>query len=167
MVWRRYDAFRDDEETPAELALIRLPALDDATALVHLSEAREHLVALRGAATQWVQHQVTGEPLTPQFRRVLRAGMAAFPLDTVALDEQPFAVDLFQAGCLQLFAAVMDVAPVKYCQNETCRRPFYRKQDDTDAGYRQITGVRYCSQSCKNAQDQRVYRRRHLAHELR
>src|SRR5882757_1839156 len=160
MVWRRYDAFRDDETTPPELALPRLPPVDDATATVHLSEAYEHLTALRGAVNEWLGHQVSGAPLTPWFRRVIHAGMAVFPLDDIALNPQPFAVDLFEAGTLQLFAAMLDYAPLKYCQNETCRRPFYRKQDGNHYGYRQTVGLRYCSRSCANAQNQRVYRRR-------
>lgn len=159
MVWDRFDGFRDDTHTPAQLAPHRPTLPDDPAATVHISDAHGYLTALRDLAAQWMSHREHGTELTPWFHRARRYGLRPFPVDCL-LDSDPPVVDLYQAGCLQLLTAMVDHAPLRRCRNETCRRPFWRKTSNTQYGQHWVTGVLYCSEQCKNAQNQRAYRRR-------
>lgn len=160
MVWEQFNGFRDDTQTPAELAPHRPPAPDHPAAIVHIADAHGYLTALRDLAAQWVDHVESGTDLTPWFHRARKHGLRPFLIDCLLDDTQPVA-DLYQGGCLQLLAAMVDHAPMRRCQNETCRRPFWRQSSSPRYGQHWATGVRYCSDQCKNAQNQRVYRRRH------
>lgn len=164
MVWGGLERLRDDETTPAELALPPLPPKDDLAATVHLAVIHAHLTALRDAATGWLAHVADGTPLPEGFWRLLHAGLTEFT--PVQMSRAPWLdVDLFEAGCWQLFQATQDKAPAKRCLSETCQRLFYRKSDDTRYGLHRTTGVMYCSEACRNAQRQRSHRRR-LLHEF-
>lgn len=161
MVWGGLERLRDDETTPAELAYPRLPARDDPDATVHLSVIHAHLTALRAAASLWLAHSSTGTAPPAGFWRLLHAGLREFT--PVQLARSPWLdVDLFEAGCWQLFQATQDKAPAKECRNEACGRVFYRKSDPTRYGQHRSTGVGYCTEACRNAQRQRQYRRRLL-----
>lgn len=161
MVWGGLERLRDDETTPAELAYPQLPPRDNPASRVHLSVVHAHLTVLRDAAGQWLGHAQAGVPLPEEFWRLLHAGLAEFT--PVQLARSPWLdVDLFEAGCWQLFQATQDKAPAKQCRNETCRRVFYRKSDPTRYGQHRSVGVGYCTEACRNAQRQRQYRRKQL-----
>ncbi len=67
---------------------------------------------------------------------------------------------LYDICCLELFNHIVERAPYRRCQNETCGRLFVRQSGRARHGQRRTRGVLFCSSSCARAQAQRAYRRR-------
>lgn len=157
MVWGDLARVRDDETIPAEAPYPRLPARDDPAAQTHLAVVREQLVTLRGLASGWLDHAAWGRPLPAGFWPLLDKALAGFT--PVSLARPTLDVDLYEAGCWQLFAATQDPAQLRRCGNEPCGRLFYRK-----GGVGQRTAdVAYCSEACRSAAKQRRHRARNRA----
>jgi hypothetical protein len=61
----------------------------------------------------------------------------------------------------QLFNLMHEDAPIRWCANEPCGRPFVHQRGRSAAGQYRTTGIKFCSVSCARAQAQRQYRRKH------
>jgi hypothetical protein len=163
MVWDRFDEFRDDDATPADLAPHRPTVPDDPSATVHISDVHGYLTALHGLADHWLAHLLGhAEPARwDWFTRALGVGLRPFtPRVAVGATLPEPVVDLYQAGCLQLFNTIADDVPVKRCHNEACGRLFLRKQGGARQGQQWRRGVLYCSDQCQWAQSKRQTRTR-------
>lgn len=66
------------------------------------------------------------------------------------------------ASCIamQLLDAIAEDYGVRYCQNETCGRPFVRQLGGAIDGQFRKHGVLYCSPACARAQGARAWRRK-------
>lgn len=150
MVWGDLDRIRDEETQPP--APHRLPPVDDPQAAIHLAVVRQQLATLR-----YLVGDVVTRPgdLPPYFYRLLDKGLRPFtPLALAHGDD--LMVDLYEAGCWQVFAALTDTARPRLCANEGCRHTFWRK----DGAGRRTADVAYCSEACRSAAKQRRYRAR-------
>ena len=65
--------------------------------------------------------------------------------------------------CLMIYNDVAAGAPYRRCQNEACGGRFRVKEGGAKYGQHRSKGVRYCSDSCQQAQKAREYRRRQRA----
>jgi hypothetical protein len=95
--------------------------------------------------------------MTPALRRwhvrPVISGLVGGPL----WEERP--PTLLEVGALQIMNDLARQAEYHVCANETCGRLFARQVGDSEVFSRR-TGVRFCSPSCRNAQQQREHRRR-------
>lgn len=151
MLWGDLDRIRDDETQPPAPRV--LPPMDDPRAGIHIAVIREQLWTLR-----YLVGDVVTRPgdLPPYFYRLLDKGLAPFtPLAFAGL-RGDLIVDLYQAGCWQLFNTLTDRARPHICQNEGCRRTFWRKE----GGSRRTADVLYCTEACRSAAKQRRHRAR-------
>lgn len=154
MCWGDLARIRDEDTVPAETGWPALPARDDPGAQIHLAVIREQLLTLRELTAGWLDHAATGGPLPGRWWRLLDRGLRGFT--PVALAAPTLDVDLYEAGCWQLFAATQDLAPLRACGNEPCSQLFYRK----DGAGRRTADVAYCSEACRAAAKQRRHRAR-------
>jgi hypothetical protein len=67
---------------------------------------------------------------------------------------------LFEVCAAELFNHIASQTEYKTCANETCGHLFVRQQGRAIHGQHRTTGVKYCSDTCARAQNQRAYRRR-------
>jgi len=153
MIWGDLDRVRDDETTPAEFAYPRLPDKDTPEVAVHLAVVREHLVTLRGLA-----RMATVGSMPDTFWHLLDKGLAPFTPVVVLGDDSPV-VDLYQAGCWQVFSALSAGLEPRQCANPACRTMFYRK----DGTSRRTADARYCSERCRSRAADRRFRERNRA----
>lgn len=75
----------------------------------------------------------------------------------------PAAPKIVTAMCLQLIAFIDRDMPVRRCANDNCRSLFALQRGRAEFGQYRTRGVKYCSDSCAQAQAQRNYRRRRQA----
>ena len=66
---------------------------------------------------------------------------------------------LFAALCLQLANHIAEGAVYRRCANERCGRLFFRQVGSAAKNRHRVSGVKYCSTGCAQAQAQREYRR--------
>jgi hypothetical protein len=156
MVWGGIERVVDDETWPSGQALA-LPPVDSTFGVVnHIAVVREHLVTLRDLSQRWLDTAVRGADhvgLPDPFWRMLGKGLTSFTPVTLARDPNPL-VDLYEAGCWQLYMAITDGATPKRCLG--CGRVFYRK----DGTSRRTVDVRYCTERCRGTARMRRYRAR-------
>jgi HNH endonuclease len=165
MIWQPFSRMAEANTSLTGYAPIDLPQVDDPAATMHIADIRAYLVLLRDMAAGCLQGQLGGvvlDGLQPGMHpfgllREVQNAAAGHPAYTPAL------VDLYEAGCAQVFMAINENAPAKRCANETCGRVFYRKVAETRYGQRRKHGVKYCSGACQSAQQQRARRRRQAA----
>ena len=69
-------------------------------------------------------------------------------------------VDPYDAVCARIYNDVVTGSPYTYCTNEPCQRRFRTKRNTTSRSKVRTSGVLYCSDQCKRAQDSREYRKR-------
>jgi hypothetical protein len=94
--------------------------------------------------------------MNPALRRWhVRPVISGLPFGT--LDE--WWPTILEVGALQIINDLVREADYHVCANETCGRLFARQVGDSEVFSRR-TGVRFCSPSCRNAQQQREHRRR-------
>ena len=160
MIWGGLDRARDDETTPPAAPGMGLPPVDSTFGVTnHIAVVREQLAVLRGLTQQWLNIAVTGRNhvgLPEPFWRILGKGLAAFTPVTIARDPAPL-VDLYEAGCWQLYETVVSGEIPRRCQ--ACGTIFYRK-DGTSA---RTADVRYCTERCRGSARMRRYRARSQA----
>lgn len=70
------------------------------------------------------------------------------------------AVDPYDAVCALIYNDVVTRSPYTYCTNELCQRRFLTKRNSSGRSKVRTSGVLYCSDRCKRAQDSREYRKR-------
>lgn len=70
-----------------------------------------------------------------------------------------FPVELYSAGCQQLFNFIVTGATPRQCENATCGRTFVH-QLGGEGNWHRTKGLRFCSPECARAEAQRQYRRR-------
>jgi hypothetical protein len=68
--------------------------------------------------------------------------------------------DLATALMIQLHNVMVDGLEVRYCRNESCKRPFTRQRGRARKGQYRSSGISYCDAACARAQAQRQARRR-------
>lgn len=166
MIWGRYEDLRDDDEVPAELPYPARPPKDDLHAYSHLTDVVAYLSTLRRIADEWALCVEYERPLPAGFRYALRVGLRPFTAwltVAAALDAATSGpvVDLYEAGCWQLAQAILDRPRVRRCQNVTCGRVFFQHVPVSERPW-STDRVKYCSDSCRAAQNQRDYRHRRI-----
>ena len=110
----------------------------------------EGFVGLTSAASSWAQ-----------FSRALNLGVEAFqPRVTLGARNAKGSVNLFAAGCGQLFDLIASGVVPRRCSNANCSTIFVHQVGGSQAGRSRTVGVRFCSPSCARAETQRQYRRR-------
>jgi hypothetical protein len=75
----------------------------------------------------------------------------------LAVGERP---SLAAGIAIQLLNAIDSEQGVRYCENETCGRPFILQRGGAVLGQFRAHGVKYCEPACARAQANRAYRRR-------
>jgi hypothetical protein len=70
---------------------------------------------------------------------------------------------LTELCALELFNHIAENATYRTCENESCLRPFVRQYGRAEHGQSRLSGIKFCSYACAQAQTQRTYRRRRQA----
>ncbi|MEU6746691.1 hypothetical protein ABZ914_10755 [Spirillospora sp. NPDC046719] len=73
---------------------------------------------------------------------------------------QERSVSVYAVACLQLYNLMVNKVPVRVCANETCGRRFSQQIGTAKYGQHRKSGVKYCSNACGKAQNERERRRR-------
>jgi hypothetical protein len=153
--WGKLDELRSETLNPVP---IPEPMSMHPRAVTHVTTVRTYLTALIQATDYWIAP--TGDPAdVEQFRSIMARGLRPFVPKLLTRGQSlAYEVDLFEAACMQLTVAMSMSAPVRICQNETCKRQFVTQ---LGGGHYYIrSAVKYCSPGCRNAQNQRIHRRR-------
>ena len=157
--------------------------------LIDMGEIQLAIRLLRAAAGTWINYQANGkldsawadqgletpfgdDQAMRWFLQVINPGLVtAHPSVVLVSASTPGqtpeyalgvnqGIALYDAICVRIYNDVVAGAVYSYCQNETCGRPFFTKRADTARSKIRTTGVLYCTDQCKAAQDSREYRRR-------
>ncbi len=157
--------------------------------LIDMGEIQLAIRLLRAATGTWINYQANGKldsawadqgletPIGDDqamrwFLQVINPGLVtAHPSVVLVSASTPgqtpesalgvnHGIPLYDAICVRIYNDVVARAVYSYCQNETCGRPFFTKRADTARSKIRTTGVLYCADGCKAAQDSREYRRR-------
>jgi hypothetical protein len=93
-----------------------------------------------------------------RFVGLLDAALSRFHVGVDLPQERGASV--YSVACLQLYNLMANQVPVRVCANETCGRRFSQQIGTAKYGQYRKFGVKYCSNACGKAQNERERRRR-------